>query len=297
MTAKVVGLGHARADHLGVVERYPLPESRSELSEFSAQGGGTTATAVATLANFHVPTAFIGKVADDDFGQLAIQSLKQLKVDVTGAVMQIGRLTPYNFIILDKETGRRTMISTEGTVDLMRPQEVNLKILEGAKLLIVDGFQSDAQIYAAEEARRQGIRVVLDAGSIREGMGELVALSDVLISSERYASEVSPCGELEDSLVELSKMGPKTVVVTLGRDGSIGYENDRLIREPSFEVNVVDRTGSGDVYTGAFCYGLLQNWALEKCMKFASIAASLSCRALGSRAGLPELEEIDTANW
>jgi ribokinase len=186
---------------------------------------------------------------------------------------------------------------TGGNVEPLSPAEVDLSCLQGASLLLVDGFQMEAQIPAAEEARRQGIRVLLDAGTISEGMGELVALSDVLIASERYASEVAPRGEIEDSLIELSRMGPRIVVVTLGKEGSIGLEGDKLVHQPPLQVAAKDTTGAGDVYFGGYAYGLLQGWPLERCMQIASAAAGLSCRELGARAALPDLEEVEAVSW
>lgn len=297
MSIKVVGIGHAEVNHLAVVDRYPDPESRIDLAGFSIQGGGTVATALATLASLQIGVAFIGKLSDDDFGTFILRGLEGLNVDVTGVMRQSGRLSPYAFIIVERETHRRTVFCTEGNLDKLEPGEVDLKKLEGVELLIVDGYHAAVQIRAAEEARRLGIKVVLDASTLHEGMGELVALSDVLIASERYASEVAPRGEIEDSLVELHRMGPPVVVVTMGQEGSIGLEGEKLVRQPPLRVNVEDTTGAGDVYLGGYCFGMLRGWPLERCMQVASATAGLSCRALGARAGLPDLNEVEAVSW
>jgi sugar/nucleoside kinase (ribokinase family) len=297
MSFRVVGIGQAAVDHLAVVDRYPDPESKIELSGFSLQGGGPVANALATLAALGVPGGFVGKLSDDDFGRFSLRGLEEMGIDTTRVVRQPGRLSPYAFIIVERETCRRTVFYTGGNVDPLDPAELDLELLEGAELLLVDGQQPRAQIHAAEEARRLGVRVVLDAGSIREGMGELVALSDVLLASERYASEVAPRGELEDSLIELSRMGPRVVVVTLGKEGSIGLEGDKLVHQPPLQVTVVDTTGAGDVYFGGYAYGVLQGWPLERCMQVASAAAGLSCRELGARAALPTLTEVEAVSW
>jgi sugar/nucleoside kinase (ribokinase family) len=297
MSIRVVGIGQAAVDHLAVVDRYPDPDSRVELAGFSIQGGGTIATALATLAAFDVGCAFIGKLSDDDFGRFALRSLEAMKVDVSRVVVQPGRLSPFSFSVLERDSPRRTVFHTAGNLDPLGPEQADLACLEGAELLLIDGNQTEAQIRAAEEAHRLGLRVVLDAGSLREGMGELVALSDVLIASERYASEVAPRGEVEDSLIELSRMGPRVVVVTMGKDGSIGLECEKLVHQPPLQVEVVDTTGAGDVYLGGYAYGLLQGWPLERCMQVASAAAGLSCRNLGARAALPDMREVEAVSW
>ena len=297
MSIDVVGIGQAELHHLAVVDRYPDPDSRVDMAGFSIQGGGTVATALATLAGLGVKTGYVGKLSDDDFGEFILKGLQGLEIDTTGVVVQSGRLSPYSFIIVERDTQRRTVFHTDGNTDPLSPEELRIDRLDGARLLLLDGFQMEAQIRVAEEARRRGIPVVLDAGELTEGMGELVALSDVMIASERYASEVAPRGEIEDSLVELFRMGPQVVVVTMGEEGSIGLEGDKLVRQPSLQVNAVDTTGAGDAYLGGYCYGLLQAWPLERCMQVAAATAGLSCRELGSRAGLPDLEEVEAVSW
>ncbi|MCC6749450.1 MAG: sugar kinase [Deltaproteobacteria bacterium] len=290
---RVVGIGEAAIDHLAVVGRYPEPDTKTELAGLSLQGGGATATALAALAALRVETAFVGKVSDDDFGRFVVRGLHGLGVDTRALVIQPDRLSPYRFVVVEHEATRRTVFHTRGSVDPLEPSELPPELFTDAALLIVDGYHVEAQIWAAEEARRRGVRVVLRAATLREGMGELVALSDVLIASERYAAEVAPRGEVEDSLVELSRLGPHTVVMTLGTDGSIGLEGEKLVQQPPLGVKVVDSTGAGDVYVGGYCYGLLRGAPLERCMQLASAAAGLSCRELGARAGLPSLAEVE----
>jgi sulfofructose kinase len=297
MSIRVIGIGQAAIDHLAVVDRYPDPDTRSELAGFSIQGGGTVANALVLLAGFGVECAFVGKLSDDDFGRFALRSIEAMKVDVSRAVVQPGRLSPFAFHVLERESHRRTIFHTAGNLDPLGLDQVDLACLQGAELLIVDGHQTEVQIRAAEEAHKLGVRVMLDAGSIREGMGELVALSDVLLASERYASEVAPRGEIEDSLIELSRMGPRVVVVTMGKEGSIGLEGDKLVHQPPLQVEVVDTTGAGDIYLGGYAYALLQGWPLERCMQVASAAAGLSCRNLGARAALPDLQEVEAVSW
>ena len=62
--------------------------------------------------------------------------------------------------------------------------------------------------------------------------------------------------------------------------------------EPAYEVDTVDTTGAGDVYHGAYLYAAIQGWPIERCLRFASVAAALKCRMLGGRAGIPTVEEV-----
>lgn len=290
----IVGVGHCTVDYLGLVPRYPERDEKIEIAEFSQQGGGPTATALATLACFGASTRFVGKVSDDPFGHFIRTGLENLGVDVSRLVVEEGKVSPFSFSAVEMGAGLRTIFWTRGSVARLRPEELDIDaILDGASVLLVDGLHVAAQVRVAEAAQRRGIKVVMDGGSVREGAGDLLELSDVLVVSERFATEIAAAPELEQSLDELRKLGPETCVITLGSDGAIGLGREgRIHREPALRVDVIDTTGAGDVYHGAYIYAMLQGWTFERTMRFASVAAGLKCRHLGGRAGIPELAEV-----
>ncbi len=294
MQLDVIGLGHCAVDYVGVVERYPDVDSKIELSEFSMQGGGPAATAMVTLATLGVGAGFFGKISDDDFGMFIRQGLRDVGVDTSGLVVEPDKVSPYSFIAVERKTAKRTIFWTRGSVAPLEPDEIRFKLMQGAKILHVDGNQMEAQIEAAKWARSAGMQVVYDAGSPRERMDEMMGLTDVLIASERFAAEMG-LGALADSLKKLHAKGPSTVVITIGEEGSVGMENDETYIVPAAAVTATDTTGAGDVYHGAFIYGMLQGWGLRERMCFANTAAALKCRSLGGRAGIPSLEEVHKA--
>jgi sugar/nucleoside kinase (ribokinase family) len=229
------------------------------------------------------------------FGSLIRESFEQANVGLDGLRVETGCISPFSYVAVEAAGGHRILFHTRGNCSPLRRDELDLSIIEDADALLLDGYQTEAAIAAAEHASDKGTPVFLDAGAVFEGMGELLALADVLVAAERFAAEVAPMGELDDGLRELQKMGPDTVVLTLGREGSIGLQQDEVFRVPAHPVDIVDTTGAGDVYRGAFVYGWLEGWPLEKNMRFASAAAALKCRHLGGRAGLPTREEVEKA--
>jgi ribokinase len=292
MARRVVGIGHASVDLLGVVDRYPARDSKIELAEYSQQGGGTVATALCAAASLGAPATFVGKLGDDDLGRFVLEGLRAFDIDTERAVIVRGGHSPLSFVVVDRETASRTILYTRGDLLPLEPPEVDLAVLEDAQVLLIDGMQPRAQIAAAEAAQGRGVTVLYDAGSLREGSGELLALSDIVIASERFLTEIAPRGEPEDSLAELRRLGPHTAIVTLGVAGSVGLTGQTIVREEAHDVEPVDTTGAGDVYHGAYAAALLQGLPLERAMRFASVAAGLSCLALGGRAAIPELGEV-----
>jgi sugar/nucleoside kinase (ribokinase family) len=168
-------------------------------------------------------------------------------------------------------------------------------LLTGASALCIDGYQPALQAAIAEKARERGIPVVLNASHLIGGMGELLALADVVIASERFASELAPSDKIDSSLREILRIGPRVAVITLGDEGAVGLEGTTLVQQDAIDVFVSDTTGAGDVFCAAFAYATCMRWPLDRALPFANAAAGLKCRSLGARSGLPDLAEVQRA--
>jgi len=290
----VVGVGQCSVEYLGLVPKLCEGAGVAEIAQFSQQGAGSAANTLCTLACFGVSTRLVSKVSDDPFGTYILSGLEGLGVDTAQVSIGQGRVTPFAFRAVEMKTGARANYFTHGNLEPLTSGEVDeVAALDGATSLLVDGSMVEPQLKAAELARSRGIPVVISGGPIREGIGDLLALADILVASEGFATEIAAAPELDQSLRELNRLGPKTCVITLGGDGAIGSTaTDPTHSEPAQEVDVLDPAGAGDVYAGALIYAILQQWPLVRSMRFASAAAALSCRILGARAGIPELSEV-----
>ena len=132
--------------------------------------------------------------------------------------------------------------------------------------------------------------VLIDAGTLREGVEALLPLCDYIVASETFSGQISAGGHTE-ALERLMAYGPKAAAVTLGPKGCIARAGDLVIESPGFAVDAVDTTGAGDVFHGAFAYGVLEGWDIERICAFSNAVAALKCRRLGGRAGIPSLDE------
>jgi sugar/nucleoside kinase (ribokinase family) len=289
-TGCVVGLGQVMVEQLGVGPR--SPETVVELSAFSMQMGGAVGTTLAALSAFGGKARYMGRISDDDFGKIILRGMQEFGVDVSRVLIEPGRVSAASFILVDDRTARRIVRFTRGNTTPLSPGELPGNLFDGARALLVDGRTPAAQIAAAERAKALGLTVILDARHLGPGMGELLGICDVVIGNERFAAEFSHSAEVKRSLTELTKMGPRTAVITLGDEGAIGLEGDLVIRKPALDLDVVDRSGASEVFRGAYIYGLLQGWGLERCLPFANAAAGLNCRHLGGIGGIPPLAEV-----
>jgi ribokinase len=289
----VVGLGQACLDHLGTLGAYPREDGKCELSGFHIQCGGPASTALVTLARLGVKTSFLGSISDDAFGVEITKGLKKERVDDTFLKIRRGYTSQFAFIAVTEGTGNRTVFWHRGSVPHLKPGEVDLSAFTGAKILHVDGLMVEVAQEAARQAKARGMKVIMDAGTMRAGSLELAALVDVVISSQRFAASLAgESAPVEKILYMLRELGPQEAVITLGPKGSWGRGGQDLIFQRAFPIEVKDTTGAGDVYHGAYIYGLLQGWKMRECMRFASAASALKCREIGARKGIPRLGQI-----
>jgi sulfofructose kinase len=290
LSDRVVGIGEVCLHQIGVG-----PRSRDtvvELTRFSAQAGGAVGTALATVCALGGQSRFFGRLSDDEFGTLILKGLRDFGVETGFALTEPDKTSPVSFTMVDDQTARRVVRFTRGNVSELDPGELPKALLDGAGLLLIDGRFPAVQAAAAERARALSIPILLDARHLGPGMGELLGLCDVVVGSERFAAEISHTSDTGRSLVELTKMGPRIAVMTLGEDGAIGLEGDKLVRQSAIAIDVQDTSGASDVFRGAFAYALVQGWPLERCLPFANAAAGLNCRHLGGLAGIPSLAEV-----
>ena len=290
---QVIGLGQACVDYLGMVPSYPQEDGKVELVDLFIRCGGPASTALVTMSRLGILTSFLGSISNDPFGVKIINNLKHEKVDVSLLKITPGYTSQFAFIVVTEKGGKRTILWHRGSVPHLRAEDVDLRCFPNARILHVDSLMIEAAVEAAKQAKAIGMSVVMDGGTMRQGTKELVGLVDILIASETFATPlVSTEASYEAALYALRDLGPKQVVITLGPDGSIGLNEQGIVRQEAFPVKAVDTTGAGDVYHGAYIYGILQGWEMSECMRVAAATAALKCKEIGAQSGIPDLEAI-----
>lgn len=290
MCAYVLGIGVSAVDIIGKTWGFPEPDGYSLLLEYDRQVGGIVSNALVALARLGVPTKWLGKVGDDEFGRIILDDMRREGVELEVETDPVNP-SPLSLIIVDSQTGARSINFRPGC-SFSYGADVPRHVLEGAEMIHLDGFFPDAAFQAAEFGRSSGKTVSLDAGMMFPELGELVKDVDVFIPNVSVARELSGEGLPADCLRKLGEMGPRTVVITMGEEGSLGREGAETVRLDAVEVDVVDTTGCGDAYHGAFLYGELKGWDLRSKMLFAGAYAALKATRLGGRKGLPVLAEM-----
>ncbi len=285
----VLCVGTANYDLTLGVGRQPGPDEKTLASWLVECGGGPAANAAVTVARLGQRVAFLGYLGRDVWGERHLQEFSQAGV-LTDFIVRGDFPTPLS-VILVKPDGQRSVVNYRGSTPYLQPEDFDLATLT-PKVILFDGHEPELSFALVRQARLRRIPTVLDAGSLHRGIARAGGpRCDYLICSEKFAREFTGLADEELAARQLASLAPN-VVVTLGSRGLVWANAEGQGRLPAFPVKVVDTTGAGDAFHGAFaaCLALDQPW-LES-LRFASAVAAISCTKRGARVELPAHEQV-----
>ncbi len=289
---KIIGLGFCGLDYLSLVPRIPT-QDKVEIVRSLIQGGGPAATAIFAAQRLGASTAFISAIGDDARGECILSELTDEGVDCSSIDCQKGAVSPVAFCWVDQTCGERGIAWHRGTTtDLVLP-ESTVELMDSAKVLHLDGHHTQAALAAMRLAKECNVQVVCDAGTMLPGIEKIMEGSDVIIASEDFSRTYTGKADPLEALKVLAELPAQWVVITLGSNGSVGFDGKGVVTCPAFDVDVVDTTGAGDVFHGAFVYKYLDCGDLLETMRFASAVSAIKCTEFGGRTGIPTLEIVE----
>lgn len=286
-TPRIAGAGIACLDHIVLAPQVPWGDTAS-VSGYSVQGGGLVATALVACARLGAECDLFSLLGDDQTGKQILDELRTEGVRASGVARVEGGGSPFSFIVVDEVSGERTIFHRSGAGLAAKAPSIDLSPIAGADVLLIDDIYPELALAAAKLARENSVAVVADLIPDPANAG-LLRYVDVAIAPRHFARRIGCEDDLSAALAAIHAYGPATAVITLGAQGWIYSDATGRGRGGTFDVDVVDTTGAGDTFHGAFAYGLARGWDTAGCCNFASAVASIKCTMPGGRTGLPTL--------
>ena len=257
--------------------------------------GGSAANTIAGLASFGGKGAFIGKVADDQFGKIFQHDIRSIGVEYQ-TPLALNSIPTARCLIFVTPDGERTMNTYLGASTQLDENEINKDMIEKAKILYLEGY-----LYDKEEAKR----AFHQAAEIAKSAKTKVALSlsdgfcvnrhrqefhdfikqdvDILFANEEEICALYETENFDDAASNIRKEC-EISALTKGSKGSVVITNEETIQIDAAPVqDVVDTTGAGDLYAAGFLYGYSKNLPLKTCGQLASLAAGEIISHYGAR--------------
>lgn len=287
----VLGLGCVAIDDLLYVAGYPAPDAKVPVRRRERQCGGLTATALVAAARLGSRCAFAGVLGKDELSQFVRKRFGEEGIETRHLRHRPQARPIHSIIVVDEATKTRTILYDLTGALGAEPDWPEETVLRGTHVLFVDHFGVEGMVRAARIARAAGIPVVADLESDQDPrFAELLAVVDHLIVSRDFAAGLT--GERDPAVAAARLWSPdrQAVVVTCGEEGCwyVGPEAPQQARhQAAFRVEVVDTTGCGDVFHGAYASGLARGLGLEARIELASAAAALKATQCGGQSGIP----------
>jgi sulfofructose kinase len=288
----VVGIGLNATDTLLLVPHFPSYAGKGPFTEEILSPGGQVASAVVTCANLGLRAKYIGTVGDDIRGQVQMASLRDSGVNLDHVQQRQNCPNQSAYIIIDQSTGERTVFWQRLDCLRLEPEEISTEMITCARLLHIDGHDTPAMAKAAGIAKGHGIPVTVDVDTIYKGFEEVLPNVDYLIASSEFPGQWTHQSDPFKALEMIQReYKMRCAAMTLGAHGALALVDGKFHYSPAFVVNCTDTTGAGDVFHGAFCYGVLAGWTTAEILDFSNAMAALNCMAIGARGGIGTLEK------
>ncbi|GAB4348562.1 MAG: sugar kinase [Candidatus Abyssubacteria bacterium] len=293
MSFDVVGVGIACLDLNATVTSIPRVDENVLMLDFRKQMGGTVSTALATLQRLGMRTKYLGMLGDDENGRFTLEGLRAEGVDVSSVRIAKDQSSPFSFVMVDSMTGRRSIAYFPGCSFTVPADCIEPEAIRSARLLHVD-IATPAVFAACATAARAAVPISIEANAPYPGLEDLLTTGNIFISSRDIICGLAERQDpLEAGKKLLEEYALDLVVVTLGEEGSLAVTTTQTARSPGFKVTVIDTTGAGDVFHGAYIYGHLKGWGLEKTLRFANAAGAIMCTTQTGWAGIPTLPQVE----
>lgn len=289
MTARidVLCVGMASYDLIFRVDRALNEDDKSAASSLTRSGGGPAASASIAVSRLGLTSAFAGYLGLDPFGDYLLNDF--LEADVNLDLLVRGSAPTSISAVFVTPSGKRSLVNYRAPQPIPS-QSLDLSKIQ-AKVILFDGHEPEISTPIINLSERWNSKTVLDAGSVHEGTQNLAACVDYLVASEKFALDFTAKNNTDEALNALTEFA-SSVIITVGESGLYWYHESQQGKMPAFPIEVVDTTGAGDAFHGAFAACLARDWDWETTLRFSSAAAALSCTQLGGRPGLPTQSDV-----
>jgi len=290
---KILCIGHAAYDITTPVDTYPIENTKNRVHDRVECGGGPTATAAYLLGKWHMDTTFAGIVGKDLYGSRIKQEFDEIGVDTRYLQMSEEHTTTSSFILANTSNGSRTTFAYRPSDMKMSEFEIDFE----PDVILFDGQEYEMTKKLLE--KYPNAISIIDAGRSRKEIIELSKMVTYLVCSKEFAENATEMkfnddySNKEDVYRKLETIFSNTIVVTLEATGCLYKINNEIKIMPSIKVKPVDSTGAGDIFHGAFTYGIAKGYDFETVLKLSNIAGAISVTRIGTRASIPTLEEME----
>ena len=298
----VLSLGIYVTDVLGrPIDNFPEKGKLVLFDELEIHAGGCANNTAIALSRLGVSVGAMGKIGNDQFGELILQTLLENKINTTGMQREANTNTSFTFVSIASD-GERSFCHFIGANGELNEGDLNWDIIKTTKILHIAGafvmpkFDGHPMANVLQKAKGLGITTSLDttwdaSGKWLETLEPCLPYVDIFLPSLTEAEHLTGLSEPRDISQFLRNYGIHTIGIKMGEQGSYVSTPEEELFVPAYSVNIVDATGAGDAYVAGFLAGKVKGWDLKTTAELASATGAACVTQIGTTAGIKNLEE------
>lgn len=290
----VLVVGSANMDLVVTTERFPEPGETILGNHFQMFPGGKGANQAVCCARLGAPTRFLGRIGQDLFGDRLNSSMAEDGIDLKALIRDPDHPTGVALITVNKSGENEIVVASGCNMHLSSLDLDSHSELFSAADIVLTQLEIPLESVgkAGELARQQGASFILNPAPAQPLPSEILDCVDYLTPNETELSiltgmPVTDSNSAENAARLLVSEGIPNIIVTLGQDGAMLVQEDRVKRFPSRQVEVVDTTAAGDAFNGALAVAFAEKKSIEDAIQFANLVASEAVTILGAQNSLP----------
>lgn len=273
-------------------------------SEAKKQCGGSAANTVIAVSQFGGNSYYCCKVANDELGHFFVQDMKDSGVDNNLDPDRLEEGITGKCLVMVTDDSERTMNTFLGITQNFSVKDVNEAAIKDSKYLFIEGYLvtspngKEAMVHAKRIAESAGTKVALTFSDpamvkyFKSNFEDVIGPSvDLLFANEEEAMLFTGKDNLLEAREELKKAA-KHFIITQGKNGAMIYDGDTFIDIEPYKTTAIDSNGAGDMFAGAFMYGITNGHNYASSGKLASMASSKIVSQFGPRLKWHEAKEI-----
>ncbi len=266
--------------------------------------GGSAANTIIAVSQLGGKSFYCCRVANDSFGQFYLEDLTRAGVATNRETRHLEEGTTGTCLVLITPDADRTMNTFLGVSADLSPDDVDAEAIAQSQFIYVEGYLATgpssraAALHAVQRARQFGIKVAFSLSDpnivhfFRPAIDELIGEGvDLLFANEDEAKRMGGTDSLEEAIQHLKTIA-REFVVTRGADGAVVYDGTSLHAIAPEPTQAVDTVGAGDMFAGAFLFGITQGMSHTQAGALASLAASRIVSSLGPRLSLEQMQQL-----
>ena len=272
--------------------------------EVKRQSGGSAANSIIAVSQFGGKSFYSCKVADDDAGHFYLNDLKENGVDTKVIEDQLDDGITGKCMVMVTPDAERTMNTFLGITGSLSEEQIDVEAIKNSKWIYVEGYlvasptAQQAALKTMELAREHGVKTSLtmsDPNMVNFFKDNMLALIgdgvDLLFCNEQEAMDFTDTKTILDAR-EILKNYAKHFVITLGKNGAMIWDGTMFIDIEPHKVDAIDSNGAGDMFAGAFLYGITNGHTHAGAGALASLASSKIVSQFGPRLTWVQAKEV-----